>query len=302
MPELPEVETIKRQIAERIIGRKIKSVNIQLPKLIFFEGKKGNIKNFKKRLIGSAIKNVSRRAKILILTLLNGYSLLIHLKLTGQLIFRQKGQEGGHTSTATDVVGGHPWPTAKTPTPNKWTHITIYFTDGSTLYFNDLRQFGYMKLVKTDELLKQNEIQKLGPEPFDKNFTPATFKKMLLRRPKAKIKQLLLDQNFLAGVGNIYADESLFFAGVLPTRPVRSLKPNEIKKIYKGIKSIMEKAIQKGGTSVNSYVMLLGEKGGFEKYLKVYSKEGKRCPRCGGKIKRIKLGGRSAHFCPVCQK
>lgn len=294
MPELPEVETIRRQLLKEVVGKKINKVELRLPKLAYFNGKKGDAKNFKKNLEGAKIKKADRAAKILILTLSNGYTLLVHLKMTGQLIYRDK--------TGETKRGGHPWPPQGVEAPNKWTHITFKFSDDSFLYFNDLRQFGYMKLVPTKDLKEQKEIRKLGPEPFDKKFTPELFSQMLKKRPKAKIKPLLMDQNFLSGIGNIYADESLHYAKILPTRPAGKIKPEEVKKLYQGIKTILEKSISKGGTSADTYVMLSGERGGFEKHLKVYGREGKKCLRCGGIIKRVKLGGRSAHFCPKCQK
>lgn len=293
MPELPEVETIRRQLLKEVAGKKIKTVDVKLAKLVYFDGKKGDAKNFKKYLEGARVVKAERAAKILIIELSNGYTLLIHLKMTGQLILRAK---NGETKR-----GGHPWPKSDVEAPNKWTHVIFHFSDGSTLYFNDLRQFGYMKVVPTKNLSGQKEIRKLGPEPFDKNFTVEKFSKMLGRRAKAKIKPLLMDQGFLSGVGNIYADESLFYAGVLPTRLAGKLKPKEVKKLYAGIKTILQKSIAQGGTSADTYVMLSGKKGGYEKYLKVYGREGKKCVRCGGIIKRIKLGSRSAHFCPKCQ-
>ncbi|TAN58511.1 bifunctional DNA-formamidopyrimidine glycosylase/DNA-(apurinic or apyrimidinic site) lyase [Patescibacteria group bacterium] len=301
MPELPEVETIKRQLLKEVIGKKIKEVELRLPKLAYFEGFKGDgstgspqaAKNFKKNLEGAKIGKADRAAKILILTLSNDYTLLVHLKMTGQLIYRAKNGKMRR--------GGHPWPPAAVEVPNKWTHIIFHFVDGSKLYFNDLRQFGYMKLVKSDELAEQKEIRKLGIEPFDKNFTVELFSKMLKCHAKAKIKPLLMDQNFISGIGNIYADESLHYAGILPTRPAGKIKPEEVKRLYQGIKIILKKSIAKGGTSSDTYVTLSGQKGGYEKYLKVYGREGKKCLRCGGIIKRIKLGGRSAHFCPDCQ-
>ena len=294
MPELPEVETIRRQLLKEVLGKKIKEVEVKLPKLTFVDGKKGNAKNFKKSLEGAMIKKAGRVAKILILTLSNGYTLLIHLKMTGQLIYRSK---NGETKR-----GGHSWPPNAVPVPNKWTHIIFKLSDGGKLYFNDLRQFGYMKLVRTEELGEQKEIKKLGPEPFDKNFTIELFSQMLKKRGGAKIKPLLMDQSFISGIGNIYADESLHFAGILPIRPAGKIKSEEIKKIYSGIKTILKKSIAQGGTSSDTYVTLSGQKGGYEKYLKVYGREGKKCLRCKGIIKRIKLGGRSAHFCPKCQR
>ncbi|HLA25708.1 MAG TPA: bifunctional DNA-formamidopyrimidine glycosylase/DNA-(apurinic or apyrimidinic site) lyase [Patescibacteria group bacterium] len=294
MPELPEVETIKRQLLKEVIGKKIKEVELRLPSLVYFDGRKGDAKNFKKSLEGAKITKGDRAAKILILKLSNGYTLLIHLKMTGQLIYRAK---NGNLK-----MGGHPWPPATVEVPNKWTHIIFHFTDGSKLYFNDLRQFGYMKLIKTGELNEQKEIKKLGIEPFDKNFTLELFSQMLKKRGGAKIKPLLMDQSFISGVGNIYADESLHFAGILPIRPAGKIKSEEIKKIYSGIKTILKKSIAQGGTSSDTYVTLSGQKGGYEKYLKVYGREGKKCLRCKGVVKRIKLSGRSAHFCPKCQK
>src|SRR3990167_8860339 len=230
MPELPEVETIRRQLFKEVTGKRIKSVEIKLPKMVYFDGRRSDVKNFKKSLEGARITKADRAAKILIIELSNGYTLLIHLKLTGQLIYRARDGKINR--------GGHGWPPNSVPVPNKWTHMVIHFTDDSKLYFNDLRQFGYLKLIETKKVGEQKELKKLGPEPLDKNFTAEKFSEMLARRPKAKIKPLLLDQNFLSGVGNIYADESLFYAGVLPTRPAGELKPTEIRKLYQGIKTI----------------------------------------------------------------
>jgi len=302
MPELPEVETIKRQLLKEVIGKKIKEVELRLPKLAYFDGEKGDgstgspqaAKNFKRNVEGSKIVKADRAAKILILKLSNGYTLLVHLKMTGQLIYRAK---NGNLK-----MGGHPWPPAAVEVPNKWTHIIFHFADGSKLYFNDLRQFGYMKLVRTEKLGEQKEIKKLGIEPFDKNFTIELFSQMLKKRGGAKIKPLLMDQSFISGIGNIYADESLYYAGILPTRPAGKIKLEEVKRLLRGIKTILEKSIAQGGTSSDTYVTLSGQKGGYEKYLKVYGREGKKCLRCEGMIKRIKLDGRSAHFCPKCQR
>ena len=345
MPELPEVETIRRQLFKEVVGKKIKSVEIKLPKMVYFDGRRSDVKNFKKNLEGARVNKANRAAKILIIELSNGYTLLIHLKLTGQLIYRAKNGEtkrGGNprTKRAEPRLGKSlagllfvsqslcswtnreqssynepPWPKPNVSVPNKWTHAIIHFTDGSKLYFNDLRQFGYLKLIETKKIGEQKELKKLGPEPLDKNFTAEKFSEMLKKRGKAKIKPLLLDQNFLSGIGNIYADESLFYAGILPTRPAGKLKPEEIKKLHQGIKTILQKSIAQGGTSSDTYVTLTGQKGGYEKYLKVYGWEGEKCKRgrhtttaplslfagCDGIIKRIKLSSRSAHFCPKCQ-
>lgn len=293
MPELPEVETIRQELLKKIKNKKISAVLVKLPKQIFVDGKKGDVKNFIRILKGAKIKDISRRAKILKIKLDNSFTLHIHLKMTGQLIYRTvKGEIGSR--------GGHSWPPPDVEVPNKWTHIIFTFSDGSHLYFNDLRQFGYMKLV--GDLVGDAIPDQFGPEPLDKSFILDKFKEILSKRPKRKIKQLLMDQAAIAGIGNIYADEILFYSGVLPARAVSWLKQNEIKKIYQGIKLILKKAIKARGTSVDMYRDAAGRKGGFEKYLKVYNREGKKCKRCDIIVIRIKIGGRSARYCPKCQK
>jgi len=271
MPELPEVETIRRQLNLLLAGKKIEEIEILLPKIV-----KTPLAEFKKVTAGAKIKEFKRRAKILIIELTNGYSLLMHLKLSGQLIF-----DGQKT---------------------KFTHAIFHFSDGHHLIFNDLRQFGYIKLVKTENLQEFLAKEKFGPEPFDKNFTLAKFVSRLDRRPNAKIKQFLLDQTNLAGIGNIYSDEILFASRVHPLRKIKDLKPSEIKLIFQNIRKILTEAIKLKGTSANLYIDAYGKPGDFLKKLKVYGREDEKCFRCKGLVKRIKLGGRSAHFCPNCQK
>lgn len=242
MPELPEVETIKRQLESKIVGKK---------------------------LDGRKIIGLRRRAKILIIDFNGGSSLLIHLKLTGQLIFN--GEPGKHTR-----------------------HI-FKFDDGSHLIFNDVRKFGWWKIVKNTEDIENS----FGPEALKLDLK--TFEGLLKKRPNAKIKPLLMDQKIIAGIGNIYSDEILFAAKVNPLRLVKTLKDAEIKTIHQNIAKILKKAIREKGSSVEYYLDACGKKGNFVKYHKVYQKEGQKCPRCGAIIKRVKLGGRSAHFCPRCQ-
>lgn len=291
MPELPEVETIRQELLKKIKNKKISAVLVNLSKQVFVDGKKGDVKNFIRILKGAEIKNIGRRAKILKIELNNDFRLYIHLKMTGQLIYRNS---TGEVSSR----GGHPWPLPDVEVPNKWTHVIFTFSDGSHLYFNDLRQFGYIKLVGGATADRDN----FGPEPLEKSFTLDVFKKILPKWPKRKIKQLLMDQSIIAGIGNIYSDEILFYSGVLPARAVFRLKEKEIKKIYQGIKLILKNAIKARGTSVDMYRDAAGRKGGFEKYLKVYNRKGKKCKKCGIIIIKIKIGGRSAHYCPKCQK
>ncbi len=255
MPELPEVETIKRQLNRRIKGKKIKTVEVFLPRIVKYP-----LEKFKKLVGGAKIKKIRRRAKLLIIELSNDYCLVIHFKLTGQLIFNG--------------------------VPDKHTHLIYHFTDGSRLLYNDLRKFGFVKVIAKKDLADFLKKEKFGPEPLSKDFTLSLFKELLSKRKGAKIKPLLMNQNFLAGIGNLYSDEILFLAQVLPFRKAGTLKPMEIKRIYQGIKKILLLAVSR------DYLPLV----------KVYQREGQPCYICGTKIKRLKINGRSAHFCPVCQK
>jgi len=278
MPELPEVETIRSQLQRLIVGKKIREVKVNLPKMVKLPSRK-----FRKIIIGATVKEVRRRAKILIIELSTGWSLLIHLKLSGRLIFRKKGEK-------------------LQPEDIKWNHLIYYFSDGSRLFHNDLRQFGYVKLVKTNELADFFKKEKLGPEPLEKNFSFDEFLAILKKKPKAKIKQFLMDQKNIAGIGNIYSDEILFFARVHPLRKAQELKYSEIKKVFKGIRKILPEAIRFEGSSVRDFLDALGKEGGYVPKLKVYGREGEKCSYCRETIKRIKIGSRSSHFCPKCQK
>ncbi len=272
MPELPEVETIRRQLAARIKNKKIESVEVKLARMINVP-----VAQFEKTVVGAIIKDIDRRAKILIFNLSNGWSIIVHLKMSGQLIYNGKGGTGKP-------------------------HIIYTFSDGHQLKHYDFRLFGYAKLVKTEEVEKIFIKEKLGPEILDEKFTLAVFKDLLEQKPNSKIKPLLMDQTFVAGVGNIYAQEACFCAKVLPTRKVSTLKSGEIEKIYHCLKKILETALERGGSSVDAYVNAIGEKGGYVPLLKVYGREGESCLACKGKIKTEKLAGRGTSFCPVCQK
>jgi formamidopyrimidine-DNA glycosylase len=271
MPELPEVETIKKQLNQIIKGETIKKVEVRLPKLV-----KHPLDKFKKLVEGVKIIGFSRRGKLLIIELANKYFLVIHLKLSGQLIYN--GEIGRHS------------------------HIVYYFTDKSRLVHNDPRQFGYVKVVDKNGLDQLIKTEKYGPEPLSKDFSLKLFKELLTKRKKSKIKTLLMDQTFIAGIGNIYASEILFKAGVKPTRLVETLKPEEIRRIYQAIKYILKLAIEKKGASANDYLDARGREGDYLKIAKVYQKEGQLCPVCGSRIRRIKMNSRSSFYCPKCQK
>jgi formamidopyrimidine-DNA glycosylase len=285
MPELPEVETIRRDGEKSLKGLKILGVEILDSKPVI--GQEKVIKNLK-----ALISAVRRRGKMLIIDLDQNWSLLIHLKMTGQLVYvNKKGI----------VAGGH-YEIGSLSVPNKFTRL-IFTLNRGKLYFNDLRKFGWVRLVPIDEIDNLKEIKNLGVEPLTHEFTLEKFQEIIKSRPKKPIKILLLDQQLISGIGNIYASEALFWAKVLPTRLAGSLNQNEIKNLYEAINKVLKEGIATGGSSENTYVDLYGEKGVYLQKEVVYRREGNQCPRhCGGQVKRIKQGGRSSFFCPKCQK
>lgn len=284
MPELPEVEIIRLGLQDKIIGLKVSDIEIRLPKI--FQGKPTDI-------IRSKVTNLRRRAKILLVDLDNNLSLVIHLKLSGQLVYHKNGKQ---------ATFGHPIPYAGTTLPAKTTHVIFTFSDGSVLYFNDIRQFGYIKIVKTSEVEKLKAIEEFGPEPFTPEFTLEKFREIILKK-KMPIKLVLMDQTQIAGVGNIYANEALFLSKIHPERKANTLTDSEIKKLYDALLEVLKMGIKYGGSSENAYVNALGGKGTMQEHFKVYARTGKSCPNnCGGTVKRITQGGRGTFFCPHCQR
>lgn len=309
MPELPEVQTIVSELDEKIKHKTIKSVQVFKYKSVRPMNKK-----FVQAVKGKKILGVARRAKMIIINLSGDRHLLIHLKMTGQLVYfsppARGGVRGGGSREPKVLSGGHPIPRQTLPnlplerggniTPTKFTRVMFEFTDKSHLFFNDIRRFGWIKFA--DKKLYESETGKYGLEPLSRDFTFSAFKEKLKRYPNRKIKQVLMDQSLIAGVGNIYADEVCFAAKVLPTRPANKLTEKESKEIFKAIPRILKLSISKKGTSADTYVTTSGAEGGMMKYLKVYGRAGQKCKRCGGTIHKIKLGGRGTHFCPSCQK
>lgn len=277
MPELPEVETIKNQLNRLVSGKKIKSARAILPKIVK-TGPAGL-----KKIAGLQIKEISRRAKIFIFKLTGGLALIIHLKMTGQLIFAKD-------------------PHDLATKQNKYTHLIFHFTDGSALLFNDLRQFGYVKIINQKDIAREIKESDLGPEPLEKSFTFGQFQQILATRPRKKIKQFLMDPYLIAGIGNIYSDEILFLSRVHPERQVEALKTSEQKAIFNNIKKVLREAIAVRGTSASDYVDAQGKEGGYDKKLRVYGKKKGKCPKCHSPIAFKKINGRTAHFCPRCQK
>lgn len=291
MPELPEVETIRRDLAA-LIGKNIIALNIINPKTASHSAA-----FFKKALVGKKIIKIERRGKLLILVFPGDLFLLIHLKMTGQLIFQSRNKKivGGHslaTGSYEKSVGGK--------LPNKHTRAIFYLSGGGELFFNDLRKFGYLKLVNGEELKKIIE-KNYGPEPLTPEFTISRFREILKGR-KTNIKAVLLNQKLLAGLGNIYVDESLFSAGIRPMRSASKLTSKEIEKLFKEINKLIKKAIAYRGTTFSNYVDSKGQKGNFSKLLRVYGRGGKPCVICGETISKVKIAGRGTHYCPNCQK
>jgi len=287
MPELPEVETIRKGINEKMCGKKIKDVEIKVPKL--FIGNKNDI-------IGAEISSANRVAKVLEIVLDNGYSILIHLKMSGQLIYKDK-----NSSSA----GGHYQKIYDSSPPHAYTHIIYTFSDGSHLYYNDFRKFGWNRVVKTSEIDQILGPDKFGPEPLKKKstndlgeFTTDYLKKIFSKSGKA-IKVVLMDQAKISGIGNIYANDGLYFAGILPSRPAKSLSDSEIKKLKDAIEKVLKLGIEYGGSSENTYVNIEGKKGRYMEIAAVYQK--KVDPK-GHPLKRIAIGGRGTFICPVCQR
>jgi formamidopyrimidine-DNA glycosylase len=295
MPELPEVETTVRGLKEKILERFFVDVWTDFQKLI---KKPKTFEQFKKEIKGKKIENIWRRGKNIIFTLSENKSLLIHQKLTGHLLVGQWSFNKGFWGVET-----------KGPLNekiNSYIHLLFTLDNGQMLALSDLRKFAKIELWETKELENSEEMKKLGPEPLDKSFTferlREALKDYLQLKRKGKIKQVLMDQNIIAGVGNIYSDEILWRAKIHPLKEVSKLTEKELKKIYKFLKEVLKKAIKVKGESFSDYRTPSGEKGGFDSLRKVYQREGERCSSCKNIIKRVKMAGRSAHFCPVCQK
>ncbi len=287
MPELPEVETVRRGLSLFIVGRTIKAVSHDTPKS--FPNDPQTVKAF---MTGASITDVRRRAKVLFIELSTNYTLVIHLKMTGQLVYVGEIRFGA----------GHPSDSLVHNLPDKSTRVTIEFEDGTYLYFNDQRKFGWMKLIPTPEVPNIDFMKKVGPEPLEADFTAKQFAQAFKRRANTSIKAALLDQSVVAGVGNIYADESLWGAKIHPTRLVKTLRPIDFKRLYTELRIVMNLAIEKGGSSNHTYINAEGKKGSYMDFARAFRREGLPCPRCHAPIIKFKAAGRGTHICPNCQK
>ncbi len=295
MPELPEVETIKLGLQKYLVGKAIVDVEVRLRRI--FSGDEKNIINAK-------IVSVDRFGKGLVINLNNGYSIAAHIKLTGQFIYRD--------STASNVKLS---PKVGSQIPNKFTHVIIKLKTQSSkfktiaqnakvgnafLYYNDIRQFGWIKIVKSDKLKEISFFRDLGPEPFkDLNF--GLFEK-IVKSSNTAIKVLIMDQKKIGGIGNIYANDGLFRAKINPERKAKDLKNSEIKTLYNAILYVLKKGLENGGASELNYVNALGQEGKYQHHFLAYAQNGKPCSCCKTIIKKITLGGRGTYFCGNCQK
>ena len=295
MPELPEVTVITQQLDEKLKGLILESIEYDWPKKFYWNGfstrdlKGAKVEKVERigKIVSIKVSNVSKGPKVL-----KELAILIHLKLTGQLIYQDQ---------KTRIAGGHPIPPLNLAAPNKTTRVTFAFTGGGHLYFNDIRKFGWVKIVESEESkIKEAIGMELGPDPRVMSYEQ--FRERLAKRGQARIKKLLMDQSFIAGIGNIYSDEALWRAKIHPRRSVASLSQAKIRALYDGIRESLKLAIAKGGSSANAYVDSGGERGLYLSFAKAYHMTGKPCARCKTPIARQKMDGRSAHFCPNCQK
>lgn len=319
MPELPEVETIRRGLEPKLKGLTITGVQVLEPKSAQFSAKE-----FRNHILDKEITSLKRFGKVLIVHFDGAYSLMAHLKMTGQLVLEvpagtkykvestknrnrnkeQKPNSKFQIPNSANVVrygGGHPTKSFTSKLPDSSTRIIFQLSDGSILYFNDQRKFGWIKLIKRTEFKKDKFLSKLGPEPTSKKFSPAYFKKKLEVR-NTPIKAAILDQTVLAGVGNIYADEALHFARIHPETTASKLNAYYVKRLREGIIKVMKDSLDMGGTSFSHYVNHNGLFGDYLAHARVFRREGLPCRVCGTVIQKTRVAGRGTHFCPRCQK
>lgn len=280
MPELPEVETLRLGLQRYLIGHKILDVEIRVAKI--FQG-------FVKQIIGAKVKEIKRVGKGLIIELDNGFDLAIHLKLTGQVIYRDKKTADLKLS---NKAGGK--------LPNKFTHVIFTLDNDAFLFYNDVRRFGWIKVIKDSELKTLPFFKEMGPEPL-KDLTLQKLKDILSKSSIA-VKVILMDQKRIGGIGNIYANDALFLADIDPRRKAKELNSNEINKLYKSVLTVLKNGLKYGGASDVDFINVLGQEGKYQDYFLAYGKKGQKCSKCGSIIEKIIIGGRGTYFCSNHQK
>ncbi len=288
MPELPEVETLKLGLQKYAVGHKIVDVEVRVPKIFQDE---------KSQILGAKIEDVKRVGKGLIIELSGKFDLVVHLKMTGQMVYRDSKTSKFILSAK---VGGD-------SLPSKYSHVIFTLDKGAKLYFNDLRRFGYIKIIKKEEVKALPFFKEMGPEPFKKtDYGQKTLQlpefEEILSKSNLAIKVLLMDQKKIGGIGNIYANEALFLAKILPTRRAKDITKKEAEELYKRIFEVIDKGLKYGGSSDENFVNVLGQDGEYQQHFLAYGQEKKKCSVCGGTIKKIQLGGRGTYFCEKHQK
>lgn len=288
MPELPEVETIRIGLSKYLIGHRILNVEVKLPRI--FTGSK-------KDVIGAKFISIERYGKGLVLNLDNGFSIAIHIKLTGQLIYNDLAfVKNRNINISKSKVGA---------VPNKFTHVIFKLDKNASLYYNDIRQFGWIKIVKTPDLKTLPFFKDLGPEPIPSSGQPpltlAQFEN-ILSKSSISIKALIMDQKRIGGIGNIYANDALWLSDIDPRRKAKELSKDEVKKLYDAILTVLKSGLKYGGASELTFVNALGEEGNYQNHFLVYGKEGQKCTKDGNVIKKMFLGGRGTYFCEKHQK
>lgn len=290
MPEGPEVETIRRGLELGVVGQTIDSVEV-----VFDGSFTAGSEERARWLAGAAVTHLARYGKVLALELSSGYALLFHLKMTGQLVLVKADGER--------FAGGHPTDSMAAALPDRSTRVVFNFASGDRLFFNDQRKFGWIKLVPVGEVTQDSLVKRMGPEALSNGFSTEYLAAQLARHARAPVKAVLLDQAVVAGLGNIYVDESLNLARVHPARPVGSLKPAEVKRLHGAVGEIMALGIEHGGTSFAHYVNSLGGKGDYLEHARVFRREGQPCRvHPDTKIVKIRVAGRGTHICPKCQR
>lgn len=287
MPELPEVETVRRGLELLIVGKRIQAVTHDAPK--GFPNAPTDVEAF---VLGATITAIRRRAKVLLVDLSSEHTLVIHLKMTGQLVFRGEQAFGA----------GHPNDSLIGELPDRSTRVIVTFTDGSHLYFNDQRKFGWVKLYPTVEVPNIDFMKRVGPEPLEDELSHTDFVHRMRRRNGTTIKAALLDQTVIAGIGNIYADEALWGARIHPATRVRDVSGGDLTTLLDEIRYVLRLSIEKGGSTDKNYVNAEGKRGSYIDFARVFRREGLPCPRHPDvMIEKSRVAGRGTHTCPVCQ-
>lgn len=288
MPELPEVETLKLGLQKYAVGHKIADIEVRVPKI--FQGEVSDV-------LGAKILDVKRVGKGLIIELSGKFDLIVHLKMTGQMVYRDSATS---KLALSPKVGGD-------SLPSKYSHVIFSLDKSAKLYFNDLRRFGYIKVIKKEEVQSLPFFKEMGPEPYKKtDYGQKTLQlsdfEEVLSKSNLAVKVLLMDQKKIGGIGNIYANEALFLAKILPTRKAKDITKDEAKELYKYIFEVIDKGLRYGGASDEDFVNVLGQDGEYQQHFLAYGQNKKKCSICGGEIKKIQLGGRGTYYCEKHQK